>query len=286
IRTALADAQAALNGAGYHAASAFAVSPTYGGESWLAHSTLLSGLPVTTQARYQALVHSDRPTLSGDFKHAGWRTIALMPEITGDWPEARYFGFDDAFTAPEIGYRGPPFGYITMPDQFVLKALADRALGPGHAPVMATVALVSSHIPWAPIPKFVPWDQVGDGSVFASARTTEDPDVVWREDGGITRAYGQSVEYVLRTITSFITTYGNDHTLVLILGDHQPMSFIAGDIGHDVPVHVIARDPALLRAFTAGHWAAGMLPDATSPVVPMEALRGQITAAYTPGTQR
>jgi hypothetical protein len=91
---------------------------------------------------------------------------------------------------------------------------------------------------------------------------------------------------VLRTVTSFITTYGNDRTLIVLLGDHQPMSFIAGDIGHDVPVHVIARDPALLRAFSEGHWTGGMLPDAQSPVVPMEALRGELTAAFTPAAQR
>jgi hypothetical protein len=173
-----------------------------------------------------------------------------------------------------------------MPDQFVLKALADRALGEGHAPVMATVALVSSHIPWAPIPKLVPWDQVGDGSIFATARSSEDADTVWRQPGGIARAYGQSIEYVLRTVASFITTYGNDRTLILLLGDHQPMSFIAGDIGHDVPIHVIARDPALLRAFTEGGWTTGMVPDATSPVVPMESLRGQLTAAFTSTAQR
>jgi hypothetical protein len=286
IRRELTQAQAALANAGFHAVSAWAVSPTYGGESWLAHSTLLSGLPVTTQARYQALTGSDRSTLSGDFKRAGWRTVALMPEITSAWPQARYFGFDEALTAPEIGYRGPAFGYITMPDQFVLKSLADRALAEGHPPVMATVALVSSHIPWAPIPKLVPWDQVGDGRIFATARSDEDADAVWRQPGGIGRAYGQSIEYVLRAVTSFITTYGNDRTLILLLGDHQPMSFIAGDISHDVPVHVIARDPALLRAFTEGRWTDGMLPGAGSPVLPMESLRGQITAAFTPATQR
>src|SRR6185503_15455229 len=99
---------------------------------------------------------------------AGWQTMAFMPEIISDWPEGRYFGFDQAFTAPEIGYRGPSFGYVTMPDQFVLKTFADRALGGGHKPVMATLALVSSHLPWVPIPKMVPWGQVGDGSIFAT----------------------------------------------------------------------------------------------------------------------
>jgi hypothetical protein len=151
---------------------------------------------------------------------------------------------------------------------------------------MATLALVSSHLPWVPIPKMVPWGQVGDGSIFATARTTDDIDEVWRDPTKVAPYYGHSIEYVLRAVTSFITTYGNDHTLVIFLGDHQPISLIAGDLDHDVPIHVIARDEALIRAFTQGRWTEGMIPNATSAIVPMESLRAQLTDAFTPANAR
>ena len=33
---------------------------------------------------------------------------------------------------------------------------------------MAEIDLVSSHTPWAPLPRMVDWTSVGDGSVFAA----------------------------------------------------------------------------------------------------------------------
>lgn len=284
VRPALDDSTRALAEAGFHASSAWLTSATFGGQSWLAHSTVMSGLPVTSDARYQALVRSGRSTLVADFKRAGWRTAAVMAEITGPWPEGRFFGFDAAYTAHELGYRGPAFGYMTMPDQFLLHAFNQYEFAkPGRPPVMAEIALISSHIPWAPLPKFVPWDEVGDGAVFATARTPEAAREVWEDPKRVQLFYARSLEYVLRTVTSFITTFGRDNTLVILMGDHQPMGFIAGEnAGRQVPVHLIARDERLLRALDGGQWATGMTPAAAGPVTPMEALRGRILAAFTP----
>ncbi|MHB1205940.1 MAG: alkaline phosphatase family protein [Rhodospirillaceae bacterium] len=284
VRAALEAAGRDLAGAGFQASSAWMTSPTFGGESWLAHGTAMSGLWVTTQARYRALVGSNHPTLVGDFKRAGWRTAAVMPEITGAWPERAFFGFDAAYTAPELGYGGPDFGYVTMPDQYVLHAFNEKEFARAdRAPLMAEIALVSSHIPWAPLPRMVPWADIGSGAIFATARTPETARQVWADPARIDLFYARSLEYVLQTVTSFITTYGKDNTLVILVGDHQPMGFIAGeDAGHDVPVHIIARDAAVLRALDKGEWAAGMVPAADSPVMRMDGLRAHILAAFSP----
>lgn len=284
VRPTLEESGRALAERGFQASSAWLTSATFGGQSWLAHSTVMSGLPVTSDARYQALVRSKRSTLVADFKRAGWRTAVVMAEITGVWPEGRFFGFDATYTNTELGYRGPPFGYMTMSDQYVLHAFNQRELAkPSRPPLMAEIGLISSHIPWAPLPKLVPWDEVGDGAIFATARTTEPASEVWSVSGGVELAYARSLEYVLRTVTSFITTYGKDNTLVILMGDHQPMGFIAGEgAGRQVPVHVIARDEKLLRALDGGAWALGMTPAADGPVTPMEALRGRILSAFTP----
>ena len=59
-----------------------------------------------------------------------------------------------------------------------------KELAPGHAPVMAEIALVSSHAPWAPLPAAVPWDAVGDGSVFDPMPAAGDqPGAVWPRPG-------------------------------------------------------------------------------------------------------
>jgi len=54
-----------------------------------------------------------------------------------------------------------------MPDQYTPGRVQRLELDkPNRAPVMAEVDLVSSHTPWAPLPRLVDWTRVGDGSVF------------------------------------------------------------------------------------------------------------------------
>ena len=68
-----------LKAAGFSARSAFVTSPGFGGISWLAHSTLQSGLWANNQRRYDQLVATNRFTLSDAFNRAGWRSINFAP---------------------------------------------------------------------------------------------------------------------------------------------------------------------------------------------------------------
>src|SRR5215216_6889524 len=61
----------------------------------------------------------------------------------------------------------PSFGLPPMPDQYTLLALHRRELARRHRPpVFAEVDLISSHAPWTRIPRLIPWEDVGDGSIF------------------------------------------------------------------------------------------------------------------------
>ena len=124
VRTLLDREGARLAGLGYTASSAWLTSPTFGGSSWLAHSTLQSGLTVSDQARYDLLLSSSRTTLTSAFGRAGWRTVAVLPSTRGTWPEGRaFYGFDRVYGRASLGYAGPTFGFSAMPDQFTLAAL-------------------------------------------------------------------------------------------------------------------------------------------------------------------
>jgi hypothetical protein len=271
-----------LAAAGFGARSAWLTSPTFGGQSWFAHSSFVSGLWIDDQRRYDALVASQRPTLIADFRRAGWRTVAVMPEISMGWPEAAFFGHDALYDAPALGYRGAPFAYVTMPDQYTLaKFQASELARAGRPPIMAEIALVSSHAPWTPLPRLVPWDSVGDGTVFDTARDGGTPDEVWADPEEVRRHYADSISRVLATLESFVLAYGTDSTVLILLGDHQPMSFISGeDAPRDVPVHIVARDPAVLAVVDGWGWAAGMRPDAASPVWKMDAMREKLLTAF------
>ncbi len=269
---------------GFAARSAFLTSPTFGGISWLAHATLQSGLRIGDQQRHDVLMGTDRITLSRAFQRAGWRTVSDAPSNGSDWPAGRdFYRYDQLYHNGNVGYRGPSFSYARQPDQYILAAFQRLELAdPAHPPVMAEIDLVSSHVPWAPLPRLVPWDEIGDGSLYrAQIAGAPSAKQVWRSQAGIERAYGQSIEYSLGSIISFAEEYGDDDLVLVVLGDHQPGPTVSGeDAGHDVPISIIARDPAVLAAIDGWGWDAGLRPSPGATVWPMEAFRDRFVAAF------
>jgi hypothetical protein len=274
-----------LQRAGYSMRSAFLTSPTFGAGSWLAHATLQSGLWVDSQQRYDQLVTQRRLTLTSAFARSGWRTVFDAPANTHDWAEgSRFYGFDQLYDSRNVGYRGPPFGYAPVPDQYTLAAFQRDELtnDPGRAPVMAELDLVSSHHPWAPSPKLVDWTSVGDGSVFAR-KDAVDPSAqaVLRDPGQVRALYGRSVEYTMGTLVSWLATEPDPHLVLVVLGDHQPHSYVTGPRpGHDVPVTVIAHDAALVARLAPWGWQPGLRPGADAPVWRMDAFRDRFLTAF------
>lgn len=283
IERALAEGATEVAAAGFEARSGWLTSPTFGALSWLAHATLQSGLWVDSQPRYDALVTSQRLTLSRLFARAGWRTVAYVPANDRDWPQGSFYGFDQLYDSRTMGYRGPRFGYPTMPDQYTLDAVHRLDLAPRpRPPVMAEVDLITSHAPWSRTPRLIAQDDVGDGSVFAGM-PSELPSAtdIWPDPDRIRAAYAHSLEYSLRALTRFVTTYGDDDLVMVVVGDHQPATIVSGDdAGHDVPVTLLARDPAVLQAVAGWGWAPGLRPAPDGPVWRMDSFRDRFLAAY------
>jgi hypothetical protein len=286
VDAALDTGTARLRDAGISARSAFLDSPTFGGLSWLAHSTLQTGLWVDDQQRYDHVVAGDRLTLSDAFRRAGWRTVGDVPSNGSSWPAGRsFYHYDKLYNAWNVGYAGPSYSYATMPDQYTLAAFERSELARHRRrPVMAEIDLVSSHTPWTPLPRPVPWNEVGDGSVYSGLPPRGPaPDVLWRDPERVRRAYARSITYSLDTVVSFLRTYQRrDRSLVVVLlGDHQPATVVSGQgASHEVPVTVIARDPAVLSRISGWGWQDGLRPGRDAPVWPMDAFRDRFLAAY------
>ncbi|HET8614852.1 MAG TPA: CDP-alcohol phosphatidyltransferase family protein [Actinomycetales bacterium] len=278
---------AGLRASGYSARSGFLTSPTFGGISWLAHATLQSGMWVDTQGRYDALMRTDRMTLSRAFGQAGWRTVADVPSNRGAWPDgSTFYRYDKVYGGDGVGYAGPSFSYASMPDQYTLAAFGRLELDRrDRPPVMAEIDLVSSHTPWAPLPRMVPWDAVGNGSVFDPMPAQgQSPAVVWQHPVDVRRAYAQSIAYSLDALVSFVRQSSDPDLVVVALGDHQPATVVSGaNASHDVPVSVIARDPAVLHRIAGWGWQPGLRPSPTAPVWPMDAFRDRFLAAFGSG---
>lgn len=274
----------ALAKAGFHAKSGWLTSATYGGGSWLGHSTFMSGLWVDNQNRYRTVTSGDHLTLTEAFKKTGaWDTVGIMPGVQKGWPEAKWYGLDKVYNAFQMGYRGPKFSWSTMPDQYALEAFQRLAHGQKHdKPLASFVILTSSHQPWAPIPKMVPWDQVGDGSVYRGieAAGTKAQDII-TDPTRSREEYGKSIQYSVTALTQWLERYGNDDTVLVFLGDHQPIARVSGDhASRDVPVSIVAKDPKVLEKISGWGWTDGLRPAHDAPVWKMSAFRDRFLTAY------
>jgi len=286
INTVLEAGTDQLRAAGFSSRSAFLTSSTFGAASWLAHATLQSGLWVNSQQRYNQLVNRERLTLTDAFGRAGWRTVSDVPANTHPWREGTaFYHFDKLYDANNVGYRGPKFSYASMPDQYTLSAFHRLELAKaGRVPIMAEIDLVSSHHPWTPLPRLVDWRKVGDGSVFEGMPDEgESPEAVFGDPDRVRGVYGRSIEYSLGSVISFLQTYGNPNLVMVMLGDHQPHSYVTGrDAGHDVPVSVIAHDRSVLDRISGWGWQAGLRPRPDAPVWRMDSFRNRFLEAYGP----
>ncbi|GGW29499.1 sulfatase-like hydrolase/transferase [Streptomyces caelestis] len=274
----------ALAKAGFDARSGWLTSATFGGSSWLGHSTAMSGLWIDNQRRYRTVTAGDHLTLTKAFQKTGaWDTVGVMPGVQKGWPEEKWYGLDKLYDAFDLGYRGPKFSWSTMPDQYALEAFQRQVHGKQRdKPLMSFVILTSSHQPWAPLPKLVGWDELGDGSVFgAIEKAGKKASNVITDTTRSRQEYARSIQYSVTSLTQWLERYGTDDTVLVFLGDHQPMARVSGNrAGRDVPVSIVAKDPKVLDKVADWNWTEGLRPDRDAPVWKMSAFRDRFLKAY------
>jgi hypothetical protein len=288
VRQVLDEGDRSLERRGFAARSGWLESPTYGAGSWLAHATLQSGLWVDTQQRYDQLLEAPRRlTLTEAFGRAGWHTVFALPSVGRPWPEGqRFYGYDELFDKSDTGYRGPKFGWSRVPDQVALDAFRRSELEPqDRLPVFAEIELSSSHHPWTPVPRMLPWDELDDPEAYRGQRRGQIDSDTMLADGRATRVgYGRSIAYSLESVVSWLESWPDDDLVVVLLGDHQPHTYVTGgDPDTSVPVSLISRDPAVLDRIADWGWDEGLRPAETSPVSRMDTFRDRFVTAFGAG---
>jgi hypothetical protein len=270
---------------GRQVASARVTAPTFGGASWLSHATLLSGVNTADPSHHQLLLASQRPTLVSHFANQGYRTVGWMPGIKRPWPEGSFYGFDRLADDAGIGYQGPDFGYWRIPDQAAMALLheqelrADRST-PARAPRLVVFPTTTTHAPFHPIaPLEADWSGLISGAAptLAQAQAASAPSVALQQP---LQNYLQSMNYQYGWWSAYLRDLAHRPLVVVIVGDHQPPALVAGaGTPWDVPVHVIADDPALIRHLLAKGFAPGLgLPVAT--LGSMEVLTRRLLEAF------
>lgn len=286
IDKTLKEGDARLKSAGFAARSGWLTSPVTGAGSWLAHTTFLSGLWVKNQQRYRTVTTSDRASLTSYFQKTGaWRTVGIVPGVRKSWPEGKYFGLDNIYDSTHLGYQGPFFSWTPVPDQFTLEAFQKLEHGKkDRDPIMAEIILASSHNPWSPIARMVDWNDLGDGSIFNKIKAEgTNPTEVWKSAKRVRTEYRKAIQYSLDSLVQWVQRYGDDNTVLVLLGDHQPVPTVTGGSANkDVPVTIVAHDPKVLDRVAGWGWTDGLKPAADAPKWGMDQFRDRFMTAYGP----
>jgi hypothetical protein len=104
---------------------------------------------------------------------------------------------------------------------------------------------------------------------------------VYRDPDKVRALYGQSIEYTMSTLTSWLEQNPDPNLVLVVLGDHQPHRYVSGRApGHDVPITVIARDPAVTTRISGWGWQDGLRPAHDAPVWRMDTFRDRFLTAF------
>jgi hypothetical protein len=252
----------AIRATGRDVASAFVDSPTFGGSSWLAHVSLMSGVEVRDPETNARLLSERRDSIVTAFKRRGFRAVALMPGLRQRWPEGAFYGFDDIYGAARLDYHGPEFGWFAIPDQFTLARFdAIETARAARPHLFVFYPTISTHFPFQPTPPYQQdWTRMFDRHPFDADAIVEayDKQPDWRH---FSPGYVDAVAYTYRTLAGYLRKQAGRDAVFVILGDHQPAAAVSGEgASWSVPVHVVASRPAILDALLARGFHRGLVP--------------------------
>src|SRR5215831_14306889 len=242
--------------------SAFVESPTFGGNSWLAHISLMSGIEVRDPDVNAMLMAQKRDTIVTAFKSRGYRAIALMPGLWQAWPEGSFYHFDDIYGGERLDYRGPEFGWFDIPDEFAL-AKFDALEGEKRSrpPLFMFFPTISTHTPFRPTPPYQPdWARTLTDQPYDEADLDRsfDQQADWLNLGP---SYVDAISYTYATLSGYLRKTRDRDVVMILLGDHQPPAVVSGEgAPWDVPVHVVASRRDVLDRLVAEGFRPGLTP--------------------------
>ena len=258
--------EAAVQDTGRHVVSAYVESPTFGGSSWLAHLSLLSGIGVRDPYSYQSLMTEPRETLSTTFARAGYRTVALMPGMRQAWPEGAFYRYNAIYGRDDLTYTGPRFGWWSIPDQYSLARL-DALEGPqgSRPPLFVVFPTSTTHAPFGPVAPYQPdWSKLLTPDAYDASEVerilARTPDLV-----NLSADYAHAMSYEFTTFAGYLRERSADELVMILIGDHQPPAAVSGkDAPWTVPIHVVTSELHIVERLLAQGFRPGLTPSRPS----------------------
>ena len=182
-----------------------------------------------------------------------------MPGITRAWPEGGFYGYDRVYDSRNLGYSGPRFGWSPRCPTSTRCQRSRRTSRTGRPRAAdGRDQLISSHTPWAPIPRPSTGTRSATARVVRSVEPPGPRATLWGPPQGARPSTRKSIVYSLRTLTrgsrrTATTTWSWSSSATT---SRRP-NVTGGTPNHDVPITIVAKDPACSTGWPAGAGRTG-----------------------------
>ena len=259
----LAELQQQYQNAGWHTATTLSESPTWGGGSWMAYTSALFGLRVDTHPQYLSLLEKYQvdvyPDLGHFLQNQGYEYVqvtSLSKELneTEQQQYQNFFQMDQWLRYSDLDYNGPHYGWgPAPPDQYVLNFARDTVAENTTKPTFLFFITQNSHFPWVPLPELLnDWRDFKPIDEEPAMLSIAPPHHIKRQN------YFNAINYELRFLTDYILQTGDDESIFILIGDHQPQQVSRRNDSFDTPIHIISKDAALVNAFLEYGFGRGL----------------------------
>jgi hypothetical protein len=268
--------EAQLEQAGWQSASTLSDSPTWGGGSWMAYTSLLFGLRIDNHPQYLSLLNKYQvqhyPHLGRYLQSQGYY-FAWVSSIADELDDQtwnkyiRFLGVDQWLRYRDLDYGGARYGWgPAPPDQYTLNFANELLQRQTDKPILYVTLTQNSHYPWTPQPELVDdWRSLNQPANDPKATP---PDEIEHVDKR--RNYLNAITYQLQMLTDFVVQNGNQDSLYILVGDHQPPQVSRRADGWATPMHILSRDPALIEAFVGYGFTPGLKTATLEPTLSHE----------------
>ena len=235
----------------------FAVSPVYGGGSWMSTASALSGIRIENHSTYWAWKRIARryPHLISYLKRHGYYALSIQPGAT--WAEDLY-DYDDVIIREDFSYDGFAYGFGHVPDQWALDYAFRDYWNRHPRPRLFHFVATSTHYAWEAPPRIT--EDVAELETPQPTFLETRPDYV---ELALTvpqrqkRDFFVTVAYEWELLLDVFRNRIEPEFIALILGDHQPPFITDGKGDNDVALHVVTDIPALRESLATAGFAPG-----------------------------
>lgn len=250
---------------GWENVSALSVSPSFGGKSWVAYSSILFGFNFKNQGTYDALFNMselhDFPSWPNVLRAQGYKSIRLNSLPPADlvnvpWEQySKFYNVDQWIRFQDLNYRGKRFGFgPAPPDQFSFNK-AMELLKDEQKPIFFFFLNQNTHHPFTSPKKAVSnWEVLNDPK---EGKEAQGIGFLGTPDKG---SYIDAIKYQFDYISQYIANHADSSDIFIIIGDHQPPFVSDPKDGMACPVHIISKYPELNKSLLQNGFMDGMIP--------------------------